>query len=69
MNAIDIEKFLEELEDKDMARGFRFISKDKAADVFSRMITFMQSYLADVFTETELKDLLDKSFWSIPWIF
>lgn len=62
MNAVDIEELLEELDDKELARGFRLISKDKAADVFSKMNASMQSYLIDVFTETELKDLLDKLF-------
>ncbi|MCD7908485.1 MAG: magnesium transporter [Clostridium sp.] len=62
MNAVDIEELLEELDDKELARGFRLISKDKAADVFSKMNASMQSYLVDIFTETELKDLLDKLF-------
>lgn len=43
MNAVDIEGLLEELANKELARGFQLISKDKAADVFSKMNTSMRS--------------------------
>ena len=62
MNAVDIEDLLEELDDKELAVAFRLIAKDKAADVFSKMNSSMQSYLVEVFTETELKALLDQLF-------
>ena len=50
---------LSELEDKEMALAFRLIPKDKAADVFSNMSNSLQSYLVDIFTEKELRELLD----------
>ena len=37
----------------------RLIPKDKAAEVFSNMDTSMQTYLVTMFTEKELKELLD----------
>lgn len=39
--------------------AFRLISKEKAADVFSCMNSKMQTFLVDMFSETELKELLD----------
>ena len=39
--------------------NFRLIPKDKAAEVFSNMDTSMQTYLVTMFTEKELKELLD----------
>lgn len=59
MNAVDIALLLSELEDKEMALAFRLIPKDKAADVFSNMSNSLQSYLVDIFTEKELRELLD----------
>lgn len=59
MNDMDTAAFLEELDAKACALAFRLISKEKAADVFSCMNTKMQTYLVDMFSETELKELLD----------
>ena len=59
MNAVDIALLLSVLEDKEMALAFRLIPKDKAADVFSNMSNSLQSYLVDIFTEKELRELLD----------
>ena len=59
MNAVDIALLLAELDDKQLALAFRLIPKDKAADVFSNMNNSMQSYLVEMFTEKELKELLD----------
>lgn len=62
MNAVDIASLLSELEDKELAQAFRLIPKDEAADVFANMSNTMQAYLIDVFTEKELKELLDDLF-------
>ena len=59
MNEVDIASLLSELEDKELALAFRLIPKDKAAEVFANMDSSMQSYLVEVFTEKELKELLD----------
>ncbi len=59
MNEVDIASLLSELNDRELAIAFRLISKNKAAEVFANMNNSMQTYLVEVFTEKELKDLLD----------
>ena len=59
MNEVDIASLLSTLSDKELALAFRLIPKDKAAEVFSNMDTSMQTYLVTMFTENELKELLD----------
>ena len=39
--------------------AFRLIPKDKAAEVFANMESSMQTYLVEMFSEKELKELLD----------
>lgn len=59
MNVVDIALLLEELNEKELAIAFRLIPKDKAADVFSNMSNTMQTNLVEMFTEKELKGILD----------
>ena len=59
MNVGDIASLISTLSDKELALAFRLIPKDKAAEVFSNMDTSMQTYLVTMFTEKELKELLD----------
>ena len=59
MNEVDIASLLSTLSDKELALAFRLIPKDKAAELFSNMDTSMQTYLVTMFTEKELKELLD----------
>lgn len=59
MNEVDIASLLSTLSDKELALAFRLIPKDKVAEVFSNMDTSMQTYLVTMFTEKELKELLD----------
>ena len=59
MNEVDIASLLSTLSDKEQALAVRLIPKDKAAEVFSNMDTSMQTYLVTMFTEKELKELLD----------
>ncbi len=62
MNEVDIASLLSELEDKELALAFRLIPKDKAAEVFANMDSSMQSSLVEIFTEKELKELLDDMY-------
>ena len=62
MNAVDIALLLSNLEDKERAFAFRLIPKDKAADVFSNMSNPIKSYLVKIFTEKELRELLDNLY-------
>lgn len=59
MNAVDIALLLSELDDKELVLAFRLIPKDKASEVFANMNNSMQTYLVEMFTEKELKELLD----------
>lgn len=59
MNEVDIASLLSDLDDRELALAFRLIPKDKAAEVFANMNYSMQTYLVEMFTEKELKELLD----------
>ena len=59
MNGVDIASLLSELDDRELALAFRLIPKDKAAEVFANMDSSMQKYLVEIFSEKELKELLD----------
>ena len=59
MNEVDIASLLSDLDDRELALAFRLIPKDKAAEVFANMETSMQTYLVEMFSEKELKELLD----------
>ena len=59
MNEVDIASLLSELDDHELALAFRLIPKDKAAEVFANMDSSMQKYLVEIFSEKELKELLD----------
>ena len=62
MNEVDIASLLAELEDKELVLAFRLIPKAKAADVFAEMSNSMQAYLVEMFTQQELKELLDNLY-------
>lgn len=62
MNTVDIAALLAELDDKEMILAFRLIEKFKAAEVFAEMSSSMQAYLVEMFTEKELKELLDELY-------
>lgn len=59
MNEVDIASLLSDLDDKELALAFRLIPKDKAAEVFANMNHSLQTYLVEMFSEKELKELLD----------
>ena len=59
MNEVDIASLLSDLDDKELALAFGLIPKDKAAEVFANMNHSMQTYLVEMFSEKELKELLD----------
>lgn len=62
MNEVDIASLLSDLDDKELALAFRLIPKDKAAEVFANMNHSMQTYLVEMFSEKELKELLDNLY-------
>lgn len=62
MKAVDIASLLSQLDDKEIAIVFRLVPKDKAAEVFSNMNSSMQSTLVEIFSEKELRELLDNLY-------
>ena len=62
MKAVDIASLLSQLDDKEIAIVFRLVPKDKAAEVFSNMNRSMQSTLVEIFSEKELRELLDNLY-------
>ena len=62
MYTVDIAALLAELDDKEMILAVRLIEKAKAAEVFAEMSSSMQAYLVEMFTEKELKELLDELY-------
>ncbi|MCI5650464.1 MAG: magnesium transporter [Fusicatenibacter sp.] len=62
MNAVDIASLLQELEGRELAQAFRLIPKEKAAEVFANMSNTLQADLINLFTENELKDILNDMF-------
>ena len=61
-NVVDIAEFLSELEDKYLAVIFRLLPKKKAAEVFSYMEKEQQMVLLDLFSDKEMKDVMDSMF-------
>ena len=61
-NAIDNAKLLESLDPKDCAFAFRLIPKDEASKVFSCMSSSIQEHLVDLFTQSELKEVIDSIY-------
>lgn len=59
MNAVDIASLLTELDNKELAFAFRLIRKENAAEVFANMNNQMQTYLVELFSEKELRELLN----------
>ena len=62
MKAVDIASLLSQLDDKEIAIVFRLVPKDKAAEVFSNMNSSMQSTLVEIFSEKEIRELLDNLY-------
>ena len=62
INSVDIAALLSELEGRELVLAFRLIPKGKAADVFANMNNTMQSNLVAMFTEKELKAIVDELF-------
>lgn len=62
MNPVDIASLLEELPDNELAVTFRLIDKTAAAETFSYMDADQQQLLLTIFTNKEIKEVLDAMF-------
>lgn len=62
MNPADIAVILEEIPEKELPVVFRILPKEAAAEVFAYMESDMQQLLVSVFSDAELKEVLDELF-------
>ena len=62
MNPVDIASLLEDLPDNELAVTFRLIDKTAAAETFSYMDADQQQLLLTIFTNKEIKEVLDAMF-------
>lgn len=62
VNPVDLALLLGELDDRQLALTFRLIDKERAAETFSYMDAQQQETLLNVFTNKEIKDVLDTMF-------
>ena len=62
MNPVDIASLLEDLPDNELAVTFRLIEKSVAAETFSYMDADQQQLLLTIFTNKEIKEVLDDMF-------
>ena len=60
MNPSDIAAMLEDFEPQEVALLFRLLPKELAADAFVEMDSEVQQSLIQVFSDTELKQLVDE---------
>ncbi len=62
MNPADIAFILEEAPEKELPVVFRILPKELAAEVFAYMESDMQQQLIEVFSDAELREVLDELF-------
>ena len=62
MNVVDLADLLSELEETEAVIAFRLMEKYTAAEVFSHLDSNQQAELLNLFTEKEIKDMMDAMF-------
>ena len=62
MNPADIAQILEEVPEKELPVIFRILPKELAAEVFVEMDSEMQQLLIEVFSDRELREVMDELF-------
>ena len=62
MNPADIAQILEEIPEKELPVIFRILPKELAAEVFVEMDSEMQQLLIEVFSDRELREVMDELF-------
>lgn len=62
MNAVDIAKFLEEIDRPKLLVTFRILPKELAANVFPHLPFELQQYIIESSTDVEIKSILDDLF-------
>ncbi|HZJ78825.1 MAG TPA: magnesium transporter [Clostridia bacterium] len=62
MEAVDIAKFLEEIDQSKLLLTFRILPKDLAANVFPHLPTDLQQFIIESSSDKEIKSILDQLF-------
>lgn len=62
MNPVDLATLLKDLPESDLAVTFRLIAKEKAAEAFSYMDSDEQEALLNIFTNAEIKNILEEMY-------
>lgn len=62
MNPVDLAHLLKDLPENDLAVTFRLIAKEKAAEAFSYMESEEQEALLNIFTNAEIKNILEEMY-------
>ena len=62
MNPVDLAQLLCDLPENDLAVTFRLIAKEKAAEAFSYMESEEQEALLNIFTNAEIKNILEEMY-------
>ena len=62
MNVVDLADLLSELEETEAVIAFRLMEKYTAAEVFSHVDSNQQAELLNLFTDKEIKDMMDAMF-------
>ena len=62
MNPVDLAHLLKDLPKNDLAVTFRLIAKEKAAEAFSYMDSDEQEALLNIFTNAEIKNILEEMY-------
>ena len=62
INSADYPALFEELDDENMVIIYRLLTKEKAAEVFAELDSDVQEKLINVFTDKELKNVIDDLF-------
>lgn len=66
MNPADIAQICEDIPERELPVIFRILPKELAAEVFVEMDPDMQQLLIEAFSDTELKEVMDELFRTIP---
>ena len=62
INSADFPSLFEELEEEQIVIIYRLLTKEKAAEVFAELDSDVQEKLINVFTDKELKNVIDELF-------
>ena len=62
INSVDISSLFDELKGEEIILVYRLLDKEKAAEVFTELDSDIQEKMIGVFTDKELKDVVDELY-------